>query len=587
MTSSTRKHASYLAIDIAWILVWGLLSSAWCVTAAQQLGATFDEPFYLDGGLEHWRTGSCGTLLRKGTMPLPVDVETLPLHIWESWCGTHFDVNQEFHRLLPVARAGNLVFWWLLLIYGFLVARSIVGNWGARLAVALLACEPNLLAHASLATTDIAITACLLALVYHFRQGRQRAWWLRVGVPTIWFAAALLAKVSGMVFGPICLFVIEAERLYRMGAFRRQSQVATSAGAAASGWWSALTGYVGCFRPFMKDFWQIWLLGFLLVFVYCGSDWETEPSFIEWAQQLPAGSLRDCMLWTSEHLCIFSNAGEAVVQQVKHGIRGHDAFLLGSSYRRSVWFYFPVALTMKLVTPVLLLPILLAALRRKSLSNWVLWAALALLIFSLNCKVQIGIRLVLPLVALLLVGLAVAIVNAASQSDRWRRLLFQASGAAAVVWMLVASWSVWPNGLCYINEVWGGPTGGYQLLSDSNYDWGQGLMELQEWSDSQELDQLSIWYFGMDPAANQVPFRRAHLHSVDLERPEDVLTHVQGDYLAVGTTLLYGSYSLDKNHRFRHAAEFLQRYRPVARTSTFLIYDFRDEQHSPRVARED
>ena len=46
-------------------------------------------------------------------------------------------------------------------------------------AVAFVACEPSLLANAGLATTDIAVTACLVALVYHFQVNRERGWWRR------------------------------------------------------------------------------------------------------------------------------------------------------------------------------------------------------------------------------------------------------------------------------------------------------------------------------------------------------------------------------------------------------------------------
>src|SRR5262249_40876356 len=151
--------------DWLWLLGWGLASSVWCVTAAGQLGATFDEPVYVRRGLEGWRTGSHAGLLRLGAMPLPVAVDTLPLHLWERRHGVELDPVNDLDSLLPWARAGTLVFWWLLLVYALRAGRLLAGPWAGRLAVALLACEPSLLAHASLATTDIAVSACLLALV--------------------------------------------------------------------------------------------------------------------------------------------------------------------------------------------------------------------------------------------------------------------------------------------------------------------------------------------------------------------------------------------------------------------------------------
>src|SRR5213076_3194197 len=89
---------------------------------------------------------------------------------------------------------------------------ELAGPWGGRAVVAALACEPNLLAHAALATTDVAVSACLLALVYHFHARRD-------GLPLFWFGAAVTAKASGLVFGGLCLLIVELLRLVRGGAF--------------------------------------------------------------------------------------------------------------------------------------------------------------------------------------------------------------------------------------------------------------------------------------------------------------------------------------------------------------------------------
>jgi hypothetical protein len=63
-------------------------------------------------------------------------------------------------------------------------------------------------------------------------------------------------------------------------------------------------------KPVGRDLAQIVGGGLVLVFLYCGSDWHTEPSFIAWAHGLPDGPLRAPTLWLAEHLRIFSNAGE-------------------------------------------------------------------------------------------------------------------------------------------------------------------------------------------------------------------------------------------------------------------------------------
>ncbi len=54
-----------------------------------------------------------------------------------------------------------------------------------------------------------------------------------------------------------------------------------------------------------------------------------------------------------------------------------------------------------------------------------------------------------------------------------------------------------------------------------------------------------------------------------------MLARVRGGYLAVGTTFLYG---VRVSEAQWIAVEFLRTRQPVARTMTFLIYDFREEE---------
>jgi hypothetical protein len=543
-------------INCLWFLGFSVASSVWCVTAGWQLGATFDEPFYISNGLHHWRTGSYRPLLKAGTMPLPIDVETLPIYAWERYRGVPFDANQDFELILPWARAGMLVFWWLLLAYAWRIGQLLAGSWGARLAVALLACEPSLLAHAGLATTDIAVAACLLAFVYHFRTGRRGTWLWRIGIPAFWLAATILAKASGMLFGPICLVVLEIERHFREekphGSVWREFRIA----------WRACRG----------DCLQILLGGMILVFLYCGSDWQQERSFTDWARQLPDNAWGRGMVWMADHLKIFSNAGEGLVQQVKHNIRGHGAFLLGHTAPRAIWYYFPVLLSIKLTASILVVVLLLALIRASSLSNWACLAACALLVFSLTYRVQIGIRLVLPLVALGIIGVAAALVQTAREGARWQRMLAVLLGGSAICWAVAADIAVWPDGISYVNELWGGTRKGYSVVSESNYDWGQGLKELARWQQQHQIRSLDLWYFGSDPAITRMPWHPLPLHNLSLRTADDVLAQVQGNYLAVSTTILYGSY-LDAGPG-QVAVAYLRRQRPVARTITFLIYDF-------------
>ena len=537
--------------DWIWLLLFGLASTVGCVLAARALGATFDEPTYIRCGLDHWRTGSYKQLMRLGTMPLAVNVETLPLHLWERWRGAPVD----FASALPVARAGNLIFWWALLIYALRAGRALAGRWGGRIAVALLACEPVLLGHAALATTDIAVAACLLAMAFEFRAGRGSRWPRRVALPAVLYGAAILAKASALVFGPLCLLVIEIERAWCDGAF--------------TGGPSALRERA---RVFWHDVWKIMAGGLALTFLYCGSDWTTERTFIEWAQTLPAGTLHDTMLWIAGHLRIFTNAGEGLAQQIKHNFRGQGAYLLGREHARAVWYYFPVALTIKTSLPLLALPLVIAAVRPRALWNWACLAAAALLFYSVTCRVQIGVRFLFPLVVFACVGLGAAAATTLRELAGWKRNAFAAWLTLGILASALAALGAWPNGICFTNAVWGGTGKGYLCLSDSNYDWGQGLNDLRAWQRRHGAPTVEVWYFGADPSVNVPPLRELPLHGIEDAKVAEL---VEGKVVAVSTTLLYGTFR--KGSESLHAAAaFFRARQPTDRTTTFFIYDFRD-----------
>jgi hypothetical protein len=560
--------------DWVWLVVCGVASSAWCISASTQIGATFDEPGYLARGLEFWRTGNHAAQLKLGTMPLPMDLASLPLYVSERLQGAQLDFRgDDLRAALPWARAVTLGFWWLLLTYVLLAGRRLAGSWAARIAVALVACEPCFLAHACLATSDVAVTACLMALVYHFQIGRAGQWIWRVGVPGIWLGVALLSKASALAFGPLCLGVVELERLVRTRAW------ATSANELTI---SRFRWLVTPIRPFLRELVQMGTIAMVLTFVYCGSDWETQASFVKWAHQLPEGPAATATVWVADHLCIFPNAGDGLVRQIGHNLRGHPVYLFGETNARAIWYYFPLALSVKLSLPLLLLPLVLAALRPRSLLNWACLAAGCLLVYSLNCRVQIGIRFMLPLVALAIIGLSAAVVETwRAHASSWSRRALKVLVSGGIAWTSIAAIAVWPNGLCYSNEIWGGTPNGYRYLSDSNYDWGQGLHELARWRDANDVEVLDVWYFGTDSAIADAGFRYAELHKSDSPDPGTVVCSIPGRYLAASVTLLHGAYGITRNPtatktKQQSIADYLRERKPVARTNTFFIFDFGD-----------
>jgi len=556
--------------DVAWLILWGVLSSAWCLTAAQELSATFDEPNNLRWGVTSWRTGSNYDLMRAGTMPLPVDFQYLPIHFWERMRGQPFDVEdtKDFHTILPYSRAMNLPFWWLLLTYGMLLARTFGGPWAGRVALVLLATEPSFLAHASLALTDISVTALVLVFAYHYDRGRDAGRVRRWLIPGLLYGLAMAAKASALTFIPLIMLAFEVPRWFAAGAFSPPTGV-----GRIRHFWRASS-------RFRWDFVKVLAIGTVVVWTYCGSDWTTQPSFVKLADSMPDDNhWTPTVRWLAHNVRIFPNAGVGFTYQIKHNFRGHGTNLMGEWYPRAVWYYFPVALTIKLSLPVLaLLGILLIA-RPRSFWSPLGLAAFFVLLFTLNCRVQIGIRLIFPVVAVLLVTIAVALARATAS---WNHRPRCAVLAILTGLLIYPPMSVWPDALRYGNELWGGTENTYKHLADSNFDWGQGLRDLDRWTAERGLPTTQVWYYGTDPVIGKDPNRLLALHDLnvyDIESPVDTWKYVCGKVVAVGVNLLHGQPAITRT--MPNVIEFFKSQQPIGRTRTFYVYDFRDVPKPP------
>lgn len=547
--------------DGIWLVVLGVATSVWCLTAGAQLGATFDEPFYLDKGLECWRSGSYKPLMRAGTMPLPIDVQTLPLFLWERHTGEPFNVYGQMPTVLPVARAMNLGFWWLLLLYGMLWGRALGGPWAGRLAVGLIACDPNLLGHAALATTDIALTATVLIAGYHFFRNRESGWGKRVLLPGLLYGVALTAKASALPYVPLLGLTFGLWHLHTTGQLVRPTGLNL---------WQKLRFYQAVTSRLRWDLFFLVPIGLIVLFAYCGCDWQTEPTFVKWADTLPPGPLRDTMQPLSQNLTIFTNAGEALAQQIKHNIRGHHGTcILGEWHRRSVWYYFPAALGVKLTDTTLLLLAVLLLTRPRSLLSPAGWAVLVFLLFSLNTKVQIGVRLVFPLMAFLHIALAVAVRRPAPAGTWGKGLALLA--LACIAWSASESARVWPDGIRYANRLSGGKENSHHLLSDSNSDWGQGLPELKAWWQTNGRPPMRVWYYGTDPAILLEPFLHLPVHVMPDRSPQAIRQTIGvGNYFAVGDTLLMCN--PDRTPETIALVEWLKSLEPAGHAGTFTIF---------------
>ena len=533
-------------------LVVALATTLWIIGSSQRLSATFDEPVYLQCGLNCWSHHTHKPLMRLGTMPLPVDVETFPLHLWHWWHQTTPNWDNDFGWMLTVARTTALLFWWNLLLQCWRLGMLVSGPWCGFWVMTAVALEPNLMGHAALATTDIAVTGCLLATLVEYlryRQSPSRLLWWKVA---LWWALSLFAKASALVFVPLLILSAEAPTLWDLW---RQHGISRD---LLKGLWTKLKGWMA--------------LGFTalaVVFLLVGSDFQRERTFVEWANGLKPGGMHDTMAWLADHLRLFTNAGEGLAQQIKHNMRGHPSYLLGVGHPKAVWYHFPVLLLIKLPTWFwVLLPF---TLWRQWKSAWVpgLVACGLLLSFSVNCRVQIGLRLVFPLVVMLMV------LTGVSLAAWWRDAVGRRWGPALASLVLL-TWGGWtmarqfPDGIRYLNDFWADSSRPQTLVSDSNYDWGQGLLDLADRVGHDAAHPIWVAYWGGDPRVDRDPFRRLVPSAQGITDEARLDEWLQGKTVAISATILNGpplpaEYEIIRRHFQKKSPDVLTRCYAVYR----------------------
>jgi hypothetical protein len=447
------------ALPLAVCLI--MIGAARIVATYSQLSITTDEPEHFACGLEYLGEHR----ICQGAEHPPLERAAAALLPFAD--GARVDNVREPHALLRelllksgdpwrfVAgmRAGVLPFFILAALVVYFAALWLFGTPAALVATALFTLIPPVLAHAGLATTDIAVSATLPAAFF------LRAWW--AGAPS-WQRAVPLGVATGLaVLSKFTVFVclpaaaaialafylasarLDRSKLRRM-ALDRAPSFALAVGTGAFVIWA---GYLFSIGPVAAL-----------------------PAFV----RLPAPELFNAMHIAAHH------AGE-----------GHSGYLLGQFRMTGWWYFFPVALGVK--TPIALLALAgagLAAcigLRRKA---GLLPVALCLgvLLPAMSSHITIGVRHVLPAY----VGLSIMGGVGAVQLIRW---LGRAPGVAAlallIAWMAYSGAQAHPDYLAYFNEFAHDEPD--HFLLDSDLDWGQGMVLL-----GRRLHELGAGSFYLD-----------------------------------------------------------------------------------------
>jgi hypothetical protein len=424
-------------------------------------------------------------------------------------------------RTLTLARLGTLPFFILACLVVYFWARRYFGGLVAVVATGLFTLLPPVLAHAGLATTDMALTGCLgaafLALLVWAEQPSMRHS-LIFGAAT---ALAVLSKFTALGFLPVAaVFALAVYLIAERPGWKRLAELARERAAPL-----AVAVAVGALA--------IWA-GYLFSF----------GAVPGWSVRLPAPELFDGIRRAMRH-----NAGEG------------GGYLFGQLSPTGWWYFFPAALAVK--TPLAFLLLLgggawLGWTKRRMAAHWLPWAlCLGILAPAMTSPVNYGVRHVLPVYMGFSIVAALAVVRLA-QKGKW----FGAAAGALILWMAVSGATRHPDYLAYFNEL--AASEPEEVLVDSDLDWGQDTILLARRLRELGAKEVSYIQMNLDSAHLQV------WPGMPPSKPINPIAPAEG-WTAVGPTFSkVGQYGLE--HRYRDLKPWYEYVKPVERVGALLLY---------------
>ena len=436
---------------------------------AVRASATVDEPDHILAGHRHWQCGDFG--INPEHPPLLKLLATAPLNFrelseppWECGSkltskfdafsyGSTFLVENGIDSIVIPARLAASLMSILFALIIFIAAWEMFGRWEALTALAIVAFEPNLIAHGSLVTTDMAISATSFGAIYAlYRFGKDQTW-LRFLVTGLSFGLMLSAKHSAVIFAGILFVLLIADTvLFRRSEVRLSHRLIRETAA-----------FAGMFVIGLAMLWSFYGFRYHAIpnvteSTLSVTDYIKENGRPESVESLPA-RVTDAISHTS---LLPQSYVLGMADVIAWGTR--NSWIFGRIYATGKWFYFPIAFLVKTsIALLLLLPLGLfyLAFNRKKWREgmFLLVPAIIFFLFATSSNFTTGVRHILPIYGPLIVLASAGAIWLCRKFNVFRYGL-----VALLVFNAIATVRAAPRYLAYANDLWGGYQNTHQHL---------------------------------------------------------------------------------------------------------------------------
>ena len=540
------------AMDRRFLLMSALgavIGMALVLDAARSSSATYDETAYLKIGCRWWRTGDQEQITRMGSPLTFWKLQQAPT-LWildRAGFGKRIDdpVNNEA-TLLPILRMGASWVWLVALVVTAVWAKRLHGPGAMALCAWLFALSPNLIAHGSLVTMEMPMIACAAAvglLFTIFLQTQDRRAFIAAAAVA---GLAFSCKFTAVLIPPICGLCWLARDFLRNCDLTRSHGIPTRS-----------VGTSDILRTLRRI--TLGMIGFCLILVISNgivTGFATIP-LSERIGPHPSLAGRPGFLAALVEIPM-PRDWVGFAAQIRHQRSGGPSYLFGKTRLTGWWYYYPVALAVK-VPPVFWLLVVARMYLPQRRDSLLLLAIVAFLVVTIvGSSRNYGVRYLLPISPLALVW-----VSALAKGQK----LIRGTAFLGLLGYAIACVSTHPRELSYFPAFVGGAHGGRELLADSNLDWGQGLRDLARLQrDRPELRDLTLFSFGeTDPKLYDVIGINHIIDASDRHPTLPPSFQVSTRFVAVSASLQFGPWGPPGYF------EPLRGIRPIAHTPDWTI----------------
>jgi dolichyl-phosphate-mannose-protein mannosyltransferase/tetratricopeptide repeat protein len=464
--------------------------------------------------------------------------------------GKDFLYQNDADRILLRTRLAAATLTLLLALLVFLATKEMFGTGAAFIALALLAFEPNLLAHGALVTTDAGFSCFMFATVYAFyRYVKDPSVW-RVVIVGVLAGLAIAVKHTGFLVLLILLLLAICELVRHRIVAKGSSEAATGSGKLALKFAASLVAVTVIAVAVLWSFY-----GFRFQARPNGS--QLNPPLAEYVQGLkPREAL---IVSTMARWHVLPESYLYGLADVRLTADYYTSYVLGKIYAHGVWFYFPVAFVIKSTLGFLALLLLaVAAIATRRLNCWreILFLVIPPIFYLLVAAsggMNIGVRHILPLYVFLSVLIGGAAWALIQRNPRWAYAVL-----ALLLLHAVSSLRTFPSYMAYSNELWGGSSNTYKYLTDSNVDWGQQLKSTKQYLDQRGVKDCWFVYFAegvAEPSYYGIPCKPLPtITTLWLNEQIDVPAAIDGPVLISASNLSgfeFGPGSLNPYEQFK------------------------------------